>query len=463
MMKRLVIVGAILLGLVAPAAAQFATQATYGVGAGTANAQTVTIPNASSYADLLGVPLQIVPGATNTTAATLTVSGNSGALSGGAIAIRRPTSSGLAALVGGEIQSGQSLMVMYDGTFFVILSVTNTSVSVGAANLTNSSLAFNAPVNLQINATVSANALTIALKGNNGSDPSATNPVLMAFRDVTIANGGPVIVSLQAALSFTIASSSTMGCVSAQMCRLWVVAINNGGTAALCAFNALSSTNIAPINEAGLQTSASGTSGGNSAQTYYCSTSAVSAKAIRIIGYIEVQEATAGTWATGPTYVQLFGPGIMKPGQVIQSVSNTPTSGGTTSSASFAALSGGPTQAISLTSAANVVRVRVNGTIGNTQGGADMSLQLARGASLIGQPNRTLASTSGQGYVPIPLETFDVPNTTSSTTYGIQGKTSSGTITFPAAGSGSPVIVEEIMASLRPANDNEPPALQMAG
>ena len=416
MIKRILIAASLLLSCLAPASAQFADQATFaGTGAGSINAQTVTLANVSQYSDLQGVIMKYIPGASggtvNTTDATLNVN------TLGAIHFRKPgpNGSGLITLTGSELVNGQGVWIMYDGTYFELLSgYTN---SVGAANLSNSSLQFGVPVNLQLNASVGSNNLTIAVKGNNGSDPSATNPVLIPFRDVTIANGDPVILSLQASLSFTINSTNTMGCVSAQMCRLWIVAINNGGTVNLCAFNALSGTNVGPINEGVLQTSAAGTNGGSAAQTYYCNASAVTAKAIRIIGYVEIQEVTAGTWASGPTYVQLFGPGIKKPGEVFQSKYG--------SSASLA---------ITPSSAANLVKgfleVNVSLSTGATVTFTKTGASNVCSAQAIGGSGLTMAATAA-------CQMLDVPNTTSSTTY---------TVT-PSAGSGGSfsIVLDEIM------------------
>lgn len=471
MMNRFLLSVWLLFAAVAPSAAQFADQATFaGAGAGSANAQTITVANATSYANLRGVAVKYIPGATNTTAATLAVSGNSGVLSGGPISFRRPTSSGLAALAGGEIVTGQAVMIMYDGTYFVILSTPNTSLSVAASNLATSALEFGMPVNLQLNATVSANALTIAVKGNNGSDASATNPVLIPFRDVTIANGGPVVVSLQTALSFTIASGSTMGCVSGQMCRLWVVAINNAGTAALCAFNALSGRDVAPINEGGLQTSASGTSGGNSAQTYYCSTSAVSSKAVRIVGYVEVKEVTAGTWATGPTLVQLFGPGLKKPGDVVQTVSVTSAS--STSVSSTAKVATSLAKSITPTSEANLVMVSAVGQLTDTTNSiasaGSATLWRGTGTTQIGNTNTVGSNGLSNAYsVPVSLLAIDLPTSTSAVQYGVYIALENGTATvgfltgyatINVPASTGVMILNEIMAS----NDNSPP-LSMVG
>lgn len=441
-----------------PANAQFTAQATWiATPGGTANA--ITLPVANWNRNLPGVPITFLPTGDNTTAVTVVVNGV-----GSPIAVLKPSNTGLVALSGGEIRSGQLTTVAFDGTQFVLQGqlgkFTDSSV------IANSALAFGGVVNLQLNATVSANALTIAVKTSAGADPTATTPVLVPFRDVTIASGAPVIVPITAALSFTIGSTNTMGCVSSQMCRLWLTLINNGGTAALCAYNALSGVNIAPINEAALQTSASGTSGGSSAQTYYCSTSAVAAKAVRIVGYIDISEVTAGTWATGPTYVQLFGPGIARAGQVVNTIQNSTTTVGSTTSATFVALTSGHTLPITPQSAANVIKVTAIGTLGETNSGNGF-LQLAHNSTLIGNPVNLFAVPTTGSVVgsrsPVAIIVWDTPGTTSAITYGFQGKTDTGTLSYPATSTGSTLILEEIMGAIEPANDNGSLEIRMVG
>ena len=143
-------------------------------------------------------------------------------------------------------------------------------------------LGFALPTNIQINTSVGSSALTITVKGAAASY-SASNTGLFAFRDSTLASGAPVIVGQQSNLTFTIGSTDTMGCVNSQMCRLRIYAINNAGTIGLCAYNSLngSTLTIVGLSESNVQSSASGTSGGSSAQTLYCSISSVSSKSIR--------------------------------------------------------------------------------------------------------------------------------------------------------------------------------------
>ena len=76
-MTRIRILGlaiALLLVAALPASAQFQDQSTYaGTGGGSANAQTVALANAASYADIVGVVVKYVPAATNTGATTVNV------------------------------------------------------------------------------------------------------------------------------------------------------------------------------------------------------------------------------------------------------------------------------------------------------------------------------------------------------------------------------------------------------
>lgn len=461
MIKRILLLAAMIFAAAAPAAAQFADQATdAGTGAGTANAQTITLSNASSYADLTGVLVKFIPGATNTGDTTLAVNGFSTPPH-----VKKPTGSGMSLLTGGEFTVGQQVVVKLDSSgFFNLISPTN--LPIGASGLSNSALSFDVPVNLQLNATVATNALTIAVKGNNGSDASATNPILIPFRNSTIATGSPQIVSLQSALSVTIASGSSVGCVSAQACRLWVIAICSTGlectgsagsdVVGVCVYNALSGTTVASIDESALQTSEAGTSGGNLAQKFYCNISAVTSRAVRILGYVDVQETTAGTWATGPTKVQLFGPGIRKPGEVVQSLYASISVVATSSTYTFPAPSL-LSQSITLQSAANPVRsfATVNGASGGG-GGSTFKTQIYRavGASIacttaVGKP-QSVSATNIAAQGSLVMFGFDSPNTVSQITYGI----CVGITTTAGSAADGMMLIEEIMGSLEPANDN---------
>lgn len=470
MMKRLplALLAPLLFALLfgAPVQAQFADQATLLTGVGSSgggNTITATLaPVLTSYNAANGVLLKIVPNASNTGAATLNLNSL-----GTSPAVVKMTSSGLTALTGNgcELVNGVPALLVYltSVSEFVLMSNSCSNVTVGSTNLLNSALGFNAPLNLTIGTSVGSNQLTLSVCANSSTlptctAPSSTNPLLVAFRDPTIANGDPVMRSLTSSLSFTIGSGSTMGCQNGVMCRLWLFLIDNAGTLALCSYNANNATSIVGLNESAPQTSQSGTSGGSNAQNLYCSTSAVSAKSIRYIGYIDIQETTAGTWASLPNTTQIFGPGIPRPGSVIKIIGPITNTGATTVGSTTKTVTN-TTTSISLDSAANVVVVRAEGSMVAGSGSA-INAQLSRGTAptLFG----TIAQLGITSEAPAAVAGFDQPNTTSSTSYFVYIWNGSGVGTSSWLGTQnstvlqSTITIQEIMGALEPANDDMP-------
>jgi len=171
--------------------------------------------------------------------------------------------------------------------------------------------------NLGLVATVSSKALTVALKGSNGNDPSATNPVKIGFRSVTLTTGTPVFRTVTGALSVVLSSGSTLGFTNALAGRLYVWAIDNAGTVAL----GLSRTADIFSESNLISTTAEGGAGAADSTTVMYSTAALTNKAVRCIGYIEITTgATAGEWDNAPTKVQVMGPGTKRTGDIIQVV-----------------------------------------------------------------------------------------------------------------------------------------------
>ncbi len=158
--------------------------------------------------------------------------------------------------------------------------------------------------NLALTASVGSSALTIAVKGADGNDPSGTNAVLIPFRNVTAATGTPTYVSLEAASSLVISSGSTLGTSDGVAHRIWVVMVNDGGTLRLGAvFNPGGG---AIGDDLLVSTTAEGGAGGaDTAGTIYTG-SGTTSKAMRILGYVESTQATAGTWATSPSKIQVY-------------------------------------------------------------------------------------------------------------------------------------------------------------
>jgi hypothetical protein len=329
-------------------------------------------------------------------------------------------------------------------------------LSLGASGLASSALAsFGQPVNLQINGTVAANQLTVAVKGVNGSDPSPSNPVLVGFRDAS-STGTVVAGSLQSALSFTLATTSSMGCTTAVTCRLWVElicqTISSGScTSILVGLSVQSNANACfALNEAALQATGPGTGGGTSVGIIQTSVASLVSKPIRIIGYVEAIWTSGIGWAT-PSTVQILGPSVKKPCDVMQSVLTTTNQAPqllTTTSYVATSLSA----SITPTSAANMIRVRADANI--TCGTAQGFLQIGRNSvsNLFGG-QATPGSTNVQNFSS-SLAGLDQPNTASSTNYTLYVKTTSvsNCTVNNITGGVMDMLIEEIMSQRNPTN-----------
>ena len=176
--------------------------------------------------------------------------------------------------------------------------------------------------NLSFAATVGSNALTVALKGMDGNNCSATNVATIAFRSATLTDGKPVFRTVVAALSVVLSAGSTLGFTAALAGRIYVWAIDNAGTVEL----ALSRTaDIFPESNL-VSTTAEGGAGAADSATVMYSTTARSSVACRCLGYIEITTgATAGNWSNAPTKIQVMGPGVQRTGNIVQVVNTTIT------------------------------------------------------------------------------------------------------------------------------------------
>lgn len=177
--------------------------------------------------------------------------------------------------------------------------------------------------NLTVVPSVAASALTVALKTKAGSDPSGGDPVVIAFRDPTASGGSYSTISIEAALSLTISSGSTLGTSNSTAFPLWLVCFNDGGTARLGIINTVSGTNVFPLGAYGIASSTAegGAGAADSAHTFYTGT-AVTSKAYTVLARLEWSTglSTAGTWSAGPTRTQLMDGGLRLPGAVVQAI-----------------------------------------------------------------------------------------------------------------------------------------------
>jgi hypothetical protein len=178
-------------------------------------------------------------------------------------------------------------------------------------------------LNGTLTASVSSNALTVALKTRAGTDPSASDPVYILFRNATAATGDYTIITVTAASSIVVSSTSTLGTASGTAHRLYVVGFNDAGTFRMGIYNPYNTTGptLAALDDGQLYSSTAegGAGAADSAQVIYTGT-AVSSKALRVLGYVESTQATAGTWATTPSKVHILRPGDKRTGDVVQKV-----------------------------------------------------------------------------------------------------------------------------------------------
>lgn len=145
-----------------------------------------------------------------------------------------------------------------------------------------------------ISASVAANALTCTL-----------NPTSLDFRSLTLTDGTVVTQTIASPLSLTVPNTATLGTVNAIAARLAVVALYNTGGA---------NTKIGIINLSGginldetTMLASSALSASSTAANVCYSFGGSAAGPFRVVGFVDITEATAGTWATAPTLVQGYG------------------------------------------------------------------------------------------------------------------------------------------------------------
>lgn len=170
--------------------------------AGGTTTYTLT-PTPAVGAYVTGQEFNIKMNATNTGASTINVSG---------LGAKSLTKGGATALASGDLLINATYTIIYDGTQFQVIGISGSGATAAtrAENATGTSNTlmltpqnqheFNVPpqgflYNGKIVPSVTSNNLTVALKGSDGNDPSASNPVYVRI--------GDTVRSVTAALSVT--------------------------------------------------------------------------------------------------------------------------------------------------------------------------------------------------------------------------------------------------------------------
>lgn len=428
---------------------------------GTGDVITVTLSSGfTAYAT--GQIFRFIAGAANTTNVTVNVN------SIGAKAIRKISGGTDVALAAGDIAAGETYTVIYRASAnaaagaWVLVSlpaVAATSSTLGTVGLTQLGLAYN----VGIASSVGSSALTVSLKGADGNDPSASNPVVIPFRNATLATGTPVMRTVTAATSIVVASTKTLGTSSGVAFRLWVLAVDTGSGIELGLVNCLSGTSIMALSSSDLYSPTA--TPGNSAQVIY-TTSGQTSKPICVLGYLDFSsgEATAGTWATAADRIQVRNLGTKLPGDRVQ-LQRTDTGAVATGTTVVPIDDTIPqntegdqymTQAITPSCAANILRATASGTYSNSgaaNGNFVQALFRDSTASALAAANFILPASTGPGL--FLTDKSVLAASTSTTTFKVRaGYQVAGTTTFNGSSAArqfggvynSFIQVEEIMA-----------------
>lgn len=140
-----------------------------------------------------------------------------------------------------------------------------------------------------ISASVASNALTLTI-----------NPTSLDFRASTLTSGTVNTRSVGSAISLVVTSGATLGTTNAVAARLAILAIDNAGTVELAVCNLKGCPNL---DETTLISTTAMSASASSTGVIY-STTARTGVPFRVVGFVDITEATAGTWATPPTKVQ---------------------------------------------------------------------------------------------------------------------------------------------------------------
>jgi hypothetical protein len=337
---------------------------------------------------------------------------------------------------------------------------TDNTIITDLLDQTSPPLAADRAINLGISASVASNILTVNVLSAAGATPSTTDPVLIPFRNATLATGTPVWRAITAALSVTtVAIGASLGTTTGNVAfRLWLVAFDDAGTVRLALWQSTTGnappTAIAPLNEDILQSSTAMSASSTAAGTFY-STVAVTSKSFTILGFLDWNAglATAGTYASGPTSINIFRTGMKKPADVVQSVFfRTTTQTSTTSSGNTATA---VTVSISPTSSPNLIRSQAYGSLwctNNTNTAGQCTILTGAGAG-VGSDNAETFSGQASAiltFAPVALLGLHKPNSTAAISYtvNISNTDNATTITFPKGNGASNgvIMADEIMA-----------------
>ena len=299
--------------------------------------------------------------------------------------------------------------------------------------------------NVTISTSRSGNAETISIKTAAGNDHSTSDPGRIGFRDVTAGTGTFSVIDITASASITISSGSTLGATSATIFRLWLVGFNDAGTFRLGVIKCALTDGVYGLQDNVLESSTAegGAGAADSSGVIYTGT-AVTSKAMRVLGYLEYTLTTAGTWDAAPSYIQIYGHGVRLPNEVMQfrRVEDGAFNAGTTTTLpsdntipqSTEGVAWPTTQDITPRSAANFLKVVAQLSVENTANN-NMCLALFRDSGADAIATFPFNNTNAGGRMFFGLTKLLLAGSTSPTTFKLRaGGSVAGTTRFNSAG-----------------------------
>ena len=157
--------------------------------------------------------------------------------------------------------------------------------------LQNPSQLQSTPIIPTITSTVAANALTIGVSAQS-----------LSFRSATAGSGAITTITATPS-NLVVPAGATLGTIAATAARLVILELLNAGVAELAIVNLAGGNQL---DETNLISTTAISAGATAANVIY-STTARTGIPYRVVGFIDITEATAGTWATAPTTVQGVG------------------------------------------------------------------------------------------------------------------------------------------------------------
>ena len=140
-----------------------------------------------------------------------------------------------------------------------------------------------------IASSVATNALTLTI-----------NPTVLDVRSATLNNSTVNTRTISTAISLTVPSTATLGTTNNSSARLVILAIDNAGVLEAAVVN---QSGGLQLDETNLITTIALSPGSTASNVIY-STTARTSVPYRVVGYVDIVETTAGTWASDATAKQ---------------------------------------------------------------------------------------------------------------------------------------------------------------